>query len=111
MAIAIAKSSCVCGVPPRSPVQSKRDDRALLFHDHSADLFIIDTDSLSLTVDWVKCPSVVAEMRDEAEGVLRHALLTAGDGACALHALWGSPRETPRGIELHREDIRAYVLR
>ena len=38
-------------------------------------------------------------------------MLTAGDGACALHALRGSPRATPHGIELHRERIREYVLR
>ena len=104
--------------------QSKRDDRTDLSHDHSAEVVILDvaaedipetyvaefdTDSISLSVDWVKCPSVVAEMRDEADGVW-HVLSTAGDGACALHALWGSPRGTPRGLELHREDIREHAF-
>ena len=104
-----AKPRWFCGVPPESPVQSEKDDRTPLFHDDAAVSFPIDTDSISLTVDWRKCPSVVAEMRDEADGVW-HVLSTAGDGACALHALWGSPRETPAGIELHREDIRDYVV-
>ena len=104
-----AKTRCLCCVPPKSPVQSGEDDRTPLFHDDSADSFRIDTDSISLTVDWAKCPSVVSEMRDEAD-VVWHVLSTAGDGACALHALWGSPRETPRGLELHREDIREHVF-
>ena len=70
-----------------------------------------EMDSISVPTDWVTRPTVISKLHDHGDGALWDVLLTAGDGACALHAVWGTPREVSQGMELHREGIREYVLR
>ena len=53
----------------------------------------------------IQCPRV----RGSIDGTAYNAASTCGDGACALHAVWGKA-EPSRHMELYAEAVRARVL-
>ena len=60
--------------------------------------------------DWFRYPIGTSELLDRIADTRWYSVSTAGDGACSLHALWGSPRATLGGRELFCEDARRHVL-
>ena len=60
--------------------------------------------------DWFRYPIGTSELLDPIADTRWYSVSTAGDGACSLHALWGSPRATLGRCELFREDVRKHVL-
>ena len=65
---------------------------------------------VSLPTSWAACPQV------ERPHHIRGApdcwqLKTNGNGACALHAVWGEPRPiSGKTVELYRADVRDMLL-
>ena len=54
-------------------------------------------------------PDVCSNWMHLEDGQLARAGKTCGDGACSLHALWGSVTARPPNNEYYREDARANV--
>ena len=66
---------------------------------------------VSLPEEWALAPAVVGRLDCDLNGTRWLALNTQGDGACALHALWGFPHASGSVVALRRDDVQNYVLR
>ena len=68
---------------------------------------------ISFPTAWRACPEEDRSIPVEIEGERFRAMTTNGDGACSMHALWGTPLPSttlPGEIELRDDDVRSKVL-
>ena len=88
--------------------------RLLRQRQHTDSSMDADSKPRDVTVPWLTmwddCPSVDGTENVQHKGCIWKALATNGDGACALHSVWGLPVRSVDRVELYRKNVREHVL-